>query len=121
MRQSILRPAAVSLSQSNAHDGAARIAIRDNGMGIPGDMLAPIFEMFVQVTDTSSAAQGGLGIGLTLVKSLVELHGGTVRAYSAGAGAGSELVVTLPLLAASQISRCGCVAGADYAACPAIS
>ena len=80
--------------------GAARIAIRDNGMGIPADMLVPIFEMFVQVTDTSSATQGGLGIGLTLVKSLVELHGGTVRAYSAGSGAGSELVVTLPLASA---------------------
>jgi len=84
------------------HDGAARVCVRDNGMGIPRDMLASIFEMFVQVTDTSSAAQGGLGIGLTLVKSLVELHGGTVRAYSAGAGAGSELVVTLPLLAAAR-------------------
>ncbi len=78
-------------------DGFARICIRDDGMGIPGDMLVSIFDMFVQVTDTSRAAQGGLGIGLTLVKSLVELHGGTVRAYSAGVGAGSELVVTLPL------------------------
>jgi signal transduction histidine kinase/CheY-like chemotaxis protein len=96
------------------HDGAARIAIRDNGMGIPADMLAPIFEMFVQVTDTSSAAQGGLGIGLTLVKSLVELHGGTVRAYSAGSGAGSELVVTLPLLGAAVSADESYVPGADY-------
>jgi signal transduction histidine kinase/CheY-like chemotaxis protein len=89
------------------HEGAARIGIRDNGIGIPADMLGSIFEMFVQVTETSNAAQGGLGIGLTLVKSLVELHGGTVRAYSAGSGAGSELVVTLPLASHDALAAVG--------------
>ena len=78
-------------------DGFARIGVRDDGIGIPADMLAPIFDMFVQVTDAARVAQGGLGIGLTLVKSLVELHGGKVSAYSRGTGEGSEVVVTLPL------------------------
>jgi signal transduction histidine kinase len=81
-------------------DGFARIGIRDNGIGIPADMLAAIFDMFVQVTDAARVAQGGLGIGLTLVKSLVELHGGTVSAHSRGSGDGSEVVVTLPLATA---------------------
>jgi CheY-like chemotaxis protein len=96
------------------HDGVARVGVRDNGMGIPSDMLGSIFEMFVQVTETSSAAQGGLGIGLTLAKSLVELHGGTVSAFSAGAGRGSELVVTLPLLGAAETAGAGSVEDAKY-------
>jgi signal transduction histidine kinase/ActR/RegA family two-component response regulator len=75
----------------------AVVRILDNGAGLPPDMLASIFDMFVQVSGTARAAQGGLGIGLTLVKSLVELHGGTVSAKSAGLGQGSEFVVTLPL------------------------
>ena len=83
-------------------DGFARIGVRDNGIGIPADMLAAIFDMFVQVTDAARVAQGGLGIGLTLVKSLVELHGGEVRAYSSGSGEGSEVVVTLPLAIADD-------------------
>jgi len=87
-----------------ARGGRARVSVRDNGRGIPADMLVPIFEMFVQVADMPDAALGGLGIGLTLVKSLVELHGGAVSANSAGAGAGSELVVELPLLAAAETS-----------------
>lgn len=73
------------------------VAVRDNGRGIPADMLGAVFEMFVQVAGGPGATQGGLGIGLTLVKSLVELHGGTVRAASGGPGKGSELIVTLPL------------------------
>ena len=83
-------------------DGFARIGVRDNGIGIPADMLAAIFDMFVQVTDAARVAQGGLGIGLTLVKSLVELHGGAVSAYSGGPGEGSEVVVTLPLATADD-------------------
>jgi len=78
-------------------DGFARICVRDDGIGIPDDMLAAVFDMFVQVDDAARVAQGGLGIGLTLVKSLVELHGGAVGAYSAGSGHGAEVVVRLPL------------------------
>jgi len=79
-------------------DGNAEIRVQDNGVGIPPDMLSSIFEMFVQVSDASRAGQGGLGIGLTLVRSLVELHGGRVAAFSEGLGRGTEIVLTFPLL-----------------------
>jgi len=75
----------------------ARVCVRDNGIGIPDDMLDSIFEMFVQVGDSARVVPGGLGIGLTLVKSLVELHGGRVSASSAGRGKGTEITVELPL------------------------
>ena len=78
--------------------GKALVRISDNGMGIAAPMLDSIFDMFVQVSDTARTAQGGLGIGLTLVKSLVELHGGSVTAASDGLGRGSSFVVQLPLL-----------------------
>ena len=86
-------------------DGCARIGVSDNGIGIPADMLGAVFDMFVQVTDAARVAQGGLGIGLTLVKSLVELHGGSVSAYSGGSGEGSEVVVTLPLATADRATN----------------
>ncbi len=75
----------------------AVVEVRDNGTGIAAEMLRSIFEMFVQVSGTSKAAQGGLGIGLTLVKSLVELHGGSVEALSEGLGHGATFRVHLPL------------------------
>jgi signal transduction histidine kinase/CheY-like chemotaxis protein len=75
----------------------AVVRVEDNGVGIPPDMLESVFGMFVQVTGAARAAQGGLGIGLTLVRSLVELHGGTVRAHSEGIGHGTRIEVTLPL------------------------
>jgi CheY-like chemotaxis protein len=73
------------------------ISVRDNGIGIPSDMLAHVFELFTQIERSYSRAQGGLGIGLTLVRSLVEMHGGRVEARSAGLGLGSEFLVRLPL------------------------
>ena len=72
------------------------IRITDNGVGIPPDVLPRIFEMFMQVDRSLERSQGGLGIGLTLVQLLVEMHGGTVRAHSEGTGLGSEFIVRLP-------------------------
>lgn len=76
---------------------AALISVRDDGIGIPQDMLPKVFDLFTQVERTYDRAQGGLGIGLTLVRSLVELHGGSVDAISEGNDKGSEFIVRLPL------------------------
>ena len=73
------------------------VTVRDNGAGIPRDKLNTIFEMFMQVDSTSDRSQGGLGIGLTLVKRLVEMHGGTIEPRSGGEGMGSEFIVRLPI------------------------
>jgi PAS domain S-box-containing protein len=75
----------------------AVIKVRDNGVGIPCDALAHVFDMFRQLDKSLERSQGGLGIGLTLVRRLVELHGGTINAQSEGVGKGSEFVVQLPL------------------------
>jgi signal transduction histidine kinase/ActR/RegA family two-component response regulator len=82
----------------------ADVSVRDNGIGIPSAHLASVFDMFMQVDRSSRRAQGGLGIGLTLVRSLVEMHGGTVLARSAGSGAGSEFVVGLPVRRVPAVS-----------------
>ena len=73
------------------------IRVRDTGIGIPTEMLSRIFEMFKQVDRSLERSEGGLGIGLTLVQRLVEMHGGTVEAHSPGLGKGSEFVLRLPL------------------------
>jgi CheY-like chemotaxis protein len=74
------------------------LRVTDNGLGIPPEMVGQVFEMFTQVNRTLERSQGGLGIGLALVKRLVELHGGTITASSAGLGAGSTFTVRLPLI-----------------------
>jgi PAS domain S-box-containing protein len=76
------------------------ILVRDNGIGIPADLLPQVFDLFQQGERTLDRSQGGLGIGLTLVKRLVEMHGGVMEAHSAGAGLGSSFTVCLPLLPA---------------------
>ena len=83
-------------------DGEALVSVRDNGVGIPAEMLPRVFDMFTQVDRTQRHSQGGLGIGLTLVESLVQMHGGRIEANSAGAGQGSEFLVRLPLAAPTQ-------------------
>ena len=76
----------------------AVIRVRDNGIGIAADELPHIFDMFSQVDTSLKRSVGGLGIGLALVKNLVEMHGGTVEVYSTGVGQGSEFVVRLPII-----------------------
>jgi len=78
-------------------DGALRIVVQDNGIGMAPDLVESAFELFRQGTRTPDRAQGGLGIGLALVKSLVQLHGGEVCVSSSGEGLGSEVTVCLPL------------------------
>lgn len=72
--------------------------VRDNGIGITGDMVPSIFDLFTQVDRTIDRSQGGLGVGLTLVRQLVEMHGGSVNVHSEGPNRGSEFVVRLPIL-----------------------
>jgi len=86
----------ISLDAST-EDSKVTIAVSDNGAGIPSEMLEGIFDMFGQVDQTLDRAQGGLGIGLALVRNLVELHEGTVKAESPGPGKGSTFRVTLPI------------------------
>src|SRR5688572_27175068 len=74
----------------------AVISVRDDGVGIPAELLPRVFDMFAQVDRNLDRAQGGLGIGLALAKSLVEMHGGTIEARSEGPGRGSEFIVRLP-------------------------
>ena len=79
----------------------AVIRVRDTGIGLNADQLTRIFEMFMQVDTSPERSGSGLGLGLTLVRTLVEMHGGTVEVHSAGLGQGSEFVVRLPMMAAT--------------------
>lgn len=80
-----------------ASDGYAVVRIRDSGVGIAGDMLPRIFDLFVRSDAGAVGSRAGLGIGLALVRSIVDQHGGNVSASSAGTGLGSEFIVRLPL------------------------
>jgi len=83
--------------KTERHGKEAVVTVKDNGAGIPPDRLDSIFEMFNQVQGSLERSQGGLGIGLTLVRRLVQMHGGSVQAESAGEGKGAEFVVRLPI------------------------
>jgi PAS domain S-box-containing protein len=91
--------------------GDVVVTVEDNGIGIPPEKLAGIFEIFSQVQSALERSQGGLGIGLTLVKRLTEMHGGSVEAKSDGPGRGSEFVVRLPVLVTERPAKAAAAAG----------
>ena len=100
--------------------GAAVVQVRDDGIGIPADQMGRIFELFTRVEHGPDRPQSGLGIGLALVRRLVEMHGGTVTAHSEGAGAGSEFVIRLPLLRESALPEKEPRPAEPMAAAPAV-
>lgn len=91
------------IASAQGHQVVLRVC--DNGIGIAADMLSHIFDLFVQVDHSTTKSQGGLGVGLTLVRNLIEMHGGTIEAFSPGLGQGSEFVVHLPLMLDRQDQR----------------
>lgn len=90
-------PGGTIIFSSEVRDGRFVVSIRDTGIGMPENLLDDAFELFVQGDRGIARSEGGLGIGLTLVRSLVAMHGGTISAHSDGPGLGSEFVVSLPL------------------------
>jgi signal transduction histidine kinase/ActR/RegA family two-component response regulator len=95
---------AIRVSLSN-EDGRAVMRVRDTGVGIPRRQLPYVFELFGQATPSLDRSHGGLGIGLTVVRRLAELHGGSAQVFSEGEGSGTEAVVALPTYAASIVQR----------------
>jgi signal transduction histidine kinase/DNA-binding response OmpR family regulator len=88
--------------QAEQQDHEIVVRVRDTGIGIPADKLPNIFDIFMQVDRSLERSQGGLGIGLTLVRQLVQMHGGSVEVRSDGPGKGSEFIVRLPLVLVSK-------------------
>lgn len=97
-----LQGKSISLSVSHSADGQVAVAIKDQGVGIEPEVQAYIFDLFTQAPRTLDRSEGGLGIGLSMVRALVELHGGSVRVHSEGLGHGSDFTVLLPLAAKSD-------------------
>ena len=95
-REVLGRPAAHIALETTVEDGEAVVRVRDDGIGMTRDMLDRAFDLFVQEASSLDRSQGGLGIGLTMVRSLVKMHGGSVHAFSEGPGRGCEM------------SSCGC-------------
>jgi signal transduction histidine kinase len=87
---------------SRVNEGRAEICVRDTGIGIPPESMPHIFELFTQIPSERAATGGGLGIGLALVRALVELHGGEISAASPGVDRGSEFTVSLPVFASAE-------------------
>jgi PAS domain S-box-containing protein len=99
----------------------AFVRVRDNGVGIPAEMLSRVFDMFTQVHSMPTGGQSGLGIGLTLVRKLIDMHGGAVAAHSEGAGKGSEFIIRLPVRAPKTAEAAPPPARADAPAEGAVS
>lgn len=110
-------PPGGSISLAARRDGnEAVIVVRDSGIGIPREHLGSVFEMFSQLSPALDRSQGGLGIGLALVRGLAELHGGSVAAFSGGPGTGSEFMIRLPLSAAPGKPASGALPDIPHAA-----
>jgi signal transduction histidine kinase len=92
----------INLAAEAEPDGGVLIGVRDNGIGLAPASQEAIFELFSQVAPKLDRSQGGLGIGLSLSRALVELHGGSIGVHSAGLGQGSEFVLRLPAKAVLQ-------------------
>ncbi len=96
-------PPGGDIALSASSDGErVTIAVRDTGIGLSKDMLPRVFDMFTQIANPLTRPHGGLGIGLSLARTIVEMHGGTITAFSEGPGKGSAFVLTVPLVAAEQ-------------------
>ena len=108
-------PGGVVAISAACEDGAVVLRVRDSGVGIDPALIPDLFEMFVQGECGTDRAQGGMGLGLALVRSLTELHGGTVTVQSAGPGRGSEFIVRLP---AAEPERAGTSSPAEMQASP---
>lgn len=87
----------IEVSVDRSPNGSATVQVTDHGIGIEPDQLDEIFDMFVQLDRSLARSLGGLGIGLTIARSLIELHGGSIMAESAGQGLGTRIAITLPL------------------------
>ena len=91
----------ITLSSERSADDRIIVRVRDRGIGIPANTLSRIFEMFSQAESSLARSEGGLGVGLALARGIVELHGGTLSAFSDGEGKGSEFIVSLPAASAT--------------------
>ena len=99
-------------------EAEVQITVRDNGIGIAPEFLSGVFDMFSQAQRTADRAQGGLGLGLALVRSLVELHGGSVAAHSGGLGQGSDFIVRLPRVQSAEAPPAATVSSVTGSARP---